>query len=329
MSALAEEMRAIVVREHGGPEGMRIESRPRPAIGAHDVLVRVEAAGVNFIDVYQRSGIYRTPTPFTPGNEGAGTVVEAGTDVRDLSIGDRVAFVNLIGSFAEYGRVPAERAIRLPDALTTREAAALMLQGMTAHYLAHSTYEIAVGDVVLVHAAAGGVGLLLCQMAHALGAHVIGTVSTAAKAELARGAGVRDVILYTERDFVEEVRRITGGRGADVVYDSVGAATFDGSMRSLRPRGMLVLFGGSSGPVPPFDPQLLNRRGSLFLTRPNLAHYIATPEELRWRAESVMQAVATRALTLRIEAEYPLDRAAEAFRALESRRTSGKLLLIP
>ena len=322
-------MRAIRIAAHGGRDAMRCEDVPAPVAGAGEVLVRVEAAGVNFIDVYQRTGLYRIPLPATLGLEGAGVVTGVGAGVTDLRPGERVAWQGVPGSYAEQVAVPAERAVRLPGGVSARQGAAAMLQGMTAHYLACSTRPLGTGDTCLVHAAAGGVGLLLCQIARLRGARVIGTVSTGAKAALAREAGADEVILYTERDFAEEVGRLTGGAGVQVVYDSVGQATFEKSLRCLAPRGMLVLFGQSSGSVPPFDPQVLNQRGSLFLTRPVLGHYVATRAELEARAGEVLGWVRDGRLRLRIERELPLAEAAEAHRLLEARATTGKLLLVP
>jgi NADPH2:quinone reductase len=322
-------MRAIRIHEIGGPDVMQLESVDDPVPGAGEALVRVEAIGLNFIDVYFRKGLYKTPLPFTPGSEGAGTVVATGEGVQDVAVGDRVASTNLMGSYAELALSKADRLVRLPDGLSARDGAAAMLQGMTAHYLATSVYALKRGDWCLVHAAAGGVGLLLCQIAKRLGAHVIGTTSTEEKAALARAAGADDVILYTKDDFVAEVQRITGGARVRVVYDSVGATTFLKSMDCLVPRGMLALFGQSSGPVAPFDPNLLNQKGSLFLTRPTLGHYVATREELSWRAGEVLGWIRDGALTLRIDREVPLVHVAEAHRALEGRRTTGKVLIIP
>jgi NADPH:quinone reductase len=322
-------MRAIRVHAAGGPEVLRIEEIPEPTPGAGEALVRVEAVGVNFIEVYQRTGLYPQTYPFTPGGEGAGTVVAVGPGVTAVKVGDRVASQELRGAYAELALAAADRLIPLPDSIDTRSGAAAMLQGMTAHYLATSTFPLSRGDWCLVHAAAGGVGLLLCQMATRRGAHVIGTVSTAQKEALARAAGAEHIVRYTEQDFVAEVRRLTGGRGVQVVYDSVGKTTFNGSLDSLARRGMLVLFGQSSGPVPPFDPQILNRKGSLFLTRPSLGTYVATRDELIARASEVLGWIADRSLTLRVDRSFALDQAAEAHRALEARETSGKVLLIP
>jgi NADPH2:quinone reductase len=320
-------MKAIRVRELGGPEVLREEEMDDPRPGAGDVLVRMEAVGVNFIEVYHRKGLYKSALPFVPGTEGGGTVVAVGDGVQSVKPGDRVVSQNFRGAYAELALVKANRATRLPEGVEVRHGAAAMLQGMTAHYLTTSTYALEKGDRCLVHAAAGGVGLLLCQMARRIGASVIGTVSTEEKAALAREAGADEVILYTQSDFVEEVRRITGGAMVHVVYDSVGATTFARSLDCLMPRGMLALFGQSSGPVPPMDPLLLSQKGSLFLTRPTLGHYVATDEDLRWRAEDVLNSVADGSLDIRIGGEVPLRDAADAHRALESRATTGKLLL--
>jgi NADPH:quinone reductase len=322
-------MKAIRVSRAGGPEVLQLEDVPDPTPGPGEAVVRLEAIGVNFIEIYHRRGLYSSPLPFTPGTEGAGTVVSVGPDVTGLRPGDRVVSVNLLGSYAELARAPAERLVLLPETVDTRTAAAAILQGLTAHYLATSTYPLRSGDWCLIHAAAGGVGLLLSQVARDRGARIIGTVSTAEKAELARAAGVHEVVLYTQQDFVSEARRITNGRGVSVVYDSVGKTTFEGSLNSLAPRGMLVLFGQSSGPVPPIDPQLLNSKGSLFLTRPTLAHYSATKEELGARAGDLFQWIMTGALSVRVDRTHPLAQAADAHRALESRGTTGKVLLIP
>ena len=308
---------------------MRFESVDDPMPGAGDVLVRMQSIGVNFIDIYFRKGQYKTALPFTPGSEGAGTVVAVGEDVSDVSVGDRVASQSFRGSYAELALAPADKVVRVPDGVDTKQAGAIMLQGMTAHYLATSVFPLKAGDRCLVHAAAGGVGLLLCQMARRVGAHVIGTVSTEKKAALACEAGATEIILYTTQDFVAEVRRITNGELVHVVYDSVGATTFLKSMDCLVRRGMLVLFGQSSGPVAPFDPNLLNPKGSLFLTRPTLAHYVATRDELLWRAGDVLGWMADGSLTVSIDREVPLVHAAEAHRALEGRRTTGKVLLVP
>lgn len=322
-------MKAIRVRETGGPEVLRIETADDPIPGPGEVLVRVEAVGLNFIEVYNRTGIYKSPLPFTPGEEGAGTVAAVGPGVSDIRVGDRVVSYNLKGSYAELAVVAAERVIAVPEDVSTDVAAAVMLQGLTAHYLVTSVYALQPGDTCLVHAAAGGVGLLLCQMAKRRNAIVIGTVSSEEKAALARGAGADEVILYTKQDFVAEVARITGGKRAQVVYDSVGATTFEKSLQCLAPRGMMALFGQSSGVVPPFDPLLLLRNGSLFLTRPTLAHYAATRDELVWRAGEVLGWVQDGSLDVRIDRKVPLADAGEAHRALEGRRTTGKVLLVP
>ena len=322
-------MKAIRVHSPGGPEALRYEDVPQPSPAAGDVLVKVEAAGVNYIDVYQRTGMYKVATPFTLGQEAAGVVTAVGPGVSDPKPGDRVAYTSILGAYAEYAVVPADRVVVLPDGVTTRQAAAAMVQGMTAHYLACTTYPLKAGDTCLVHAAAGGVGLLLCQIASRQGARVIGTVSTREKAALARDAGARDVILYTEQDFEAEAKRLTNGLGLQVVYDSVGKTTFEKGLNCLARRGMMVLYGQSSGPVGSFDPQVLNQKGSLFLTRPTIAHYIETRAELVARAGEVLAWVKSGTLKLRIEHEFSLAEAAEAHRALEARKTTGKLLLIP
>ncbi|HSL91528.1 MAG TPA: quinone oxidoreductase [Candidatus Limnocylindrales bacterium] len=322
-------MKTIRVHQYGGPETLALEDLPVPKPGKGEALVRLEAIGVNFIDIYQRMGLYRSALPFTPGNEGAGIVEETGPGVGEVSAGDRVAYAGTLGSYAEYAIVPAGRLVKLPDGFDAGAAAAAMLQGMTAHYLTHSTYPLKPGDACLVHAAAGGVGLLLAQMARKRGARVIGTVSTKEKAELARAFGADEIILYTEQDFELEVRRLTGGKGVQVVYDSVGRTTFDKSLNCLAPRGCLALYGQSSGPVPPFDPQILNTKGGLFLTRPSLAQYTATREELLWRANDVLGWAASGELKVRIGARFPLQEAAEAHRQLSGRRTTGKVLLTP
>jgi NADPH:quinone reductase len=322
-------VKAIRVHSPGGPEALRYEDVPQPSPAAGEVLVKVEAAGVNYIDVYQRTGLYKVATPFTLGQEAAGVVTAVGPGVTDPKPGDRVAYTSILGAYAEYAVVPADRVVVLPDGVTTRQAAAVMLQGMTAHYLAGTTYPLKTGDTCLVHAAAGGVGLLLCQVASRRGARVIGTVSTREKAALARDAGARDVILYTEQDFEAEAKRVTNGLGVQVVYDSVGKTTFEKGLNCLTRRGMMVLYGQSSGPVGAFDPQVLSQKGSLFLTRPTLAHYIATRGELVTRAGEVLSWVKSGTLKVRIEHEFSLAEAAEAHRALEARKTTGKLLLIP
>ena len=323
-------MKAIVVKEHGGPEVLSYEDVPDPDPGPGEARVRLAAAGVNFIDIYQRTGHYPIEPPFILGQEGAGEVDAVGEGVEDLSVGDHVAFASVMGAYAEYVVAAAERLVPVNVTLVeARLAAAAMLQGMTAHYLTHSTFPLEEGQTALVHAAAGGVGLLLCQMAKMRGATVIGTAGNEEKAQLARDAGADEVIVYTEQDFVEETRRLTDGEGVHVVYDSVGKDTFDGSLDCLRPRGYMVLFGASSGPVPPLDPQILNQKGGLFLTRPSLAHYTVTREELLWRAESVLSWIGNNALEVRIGNTYPLSEAAQAHRDLEGRKTTGKLILIP
>ena len=322
-------MKAIRVHTPGGPEALRLEDVPEPQPGPGEVLVRMEATGVNFIEVYQRKGQYPLQTPFTPGGEGAGTVVAVGEGVTTLRVGERVASETLTGAYAELAKTRAERLVRLPDDVEGRVAAAVMLQGITAHYLTTSTYPIHRGDRCLIHAAAGGVGLLLCQIAKRRGGWVVGTTSTPEKAKLARDAGADEVILYTEQDFVAEVKRLTNGKGLQVVYDSVGKTTFDRSLDCLVPRGMMVLFGQSSGPVPPLDPQVLNRKGSLFLTRPTIAHYVASPEELNARASELLSWVEEGWLRVHIDRTFPLGEAAQAHTALESRQTVGKLLLVP
>jgi NADPH2:quinone reductase len=327
-------MRAIQIAHTGGPEVMALRDLPTPEPGPGQALVRVEACGVNFIDVYQREGRYPVQLPFIPGQEAAGTVAslgpaEPGAARFGFKVGDRVAWANVLGSYAEFAVVPLSRLIAVPEGVTARQAAGAMLQGMTAHYLAHATYPIQPDDTVLIHAGAGGVGLLLTQMAKRLGARVFSTVSTDEKAALARQAGADETILYTREDFTARVRELTGGRGLPVVYDSVGKTTFDGSLACLRPRGMLVLFGGSSGAVPPFDLIRLSTMGSLYVTRPTLKNYTATREELEQRAGDVLRWVADGTLKLRLEHTYPLADAAEAHRDLEARKTTGKVLLIP
>jgi NADPH2:quinone reductase len=320
-------MKAIRVHAVGGPEVLVLEETPSPTPGPKEALVRLSAAGVNFIDIYHRIGLYPLPLPFTPGNEGAGVVEAVGPDVTEVRPGDRVAYAMATGSYAEIAVVPVFRLVPIPDTVSFEAAAAAMLQGMTAHYLAHSTFPLAPGHQALVHAAAGGVGLLLVQMAKKRGARVLGTVSTEAKAEAARRAGADVVIRYTEEDFEAVARRETDGRGLDVVYDSVGKTTFDKSLRSLRPRGLLALFGQSSGPVPPFDPGELAKRGSLFLTRPTLAHYTLDRAELLARAGDVLSWMEKGELEVAIDRTLPLAQAADAHRLLESRQTSGKLVL--
>jgi len=322
-------MRAVRVHQPGGPEVLSYDELSAPEPKAGEALVEVNAAGVNFIDVYKRAGLYKLPLPATIGEEGAGKVVAVGDGVTEVRVGDRVAWASVLGSYAEYAIVPAARLVPLPSEISPTQGAALMLQGMTAHYLAASTYPLRQGDRCLVHAAAGGVGLLLVQIAKKRGALVIGTAGSDDKAQLAREAGADEVIVYTRQDFVQETKRVTDGRGVHVVYDSVGRTTFLPGLDVLVPRGTMVLFGQSSGPVAPIDPQILNQKGSLFLTRPTLGHYVASREELLWRAREIFTWVASAELKLRIGAEYPLSQAAEAHRALEGRKTTGKVLLRP
>ena len=322
-------MKAVRVHENGGPDKMMFEDVDRPSPGPDDAVIRVEAAGVNYIDTYHRTGLYPLDLPFTLGLEGAGVVDAVGERVEGFSVGDRVAFADGKGAYAEYALCSAGRMISLPDGLDSRTAAAAMLQGMTAHYLSHGSFALQSGHAALIHAGAGGVGLLLTQMAKRLGAHVITTVSTDAKAELSRGAGADEVILYTQTDFKDEVEKLTGGAGVDVVYDSVARDTFERSLDCLRARGTLVLYGQSSGPVSAFNPRLLSDGGSLFLTRPKLGDYTVSREDLERRAGDVLQWVLDGSLNLRAEHHYPLAKAADAHRALEGRRTTGKVLLIP
>ena len=321
-------MKAIRIHAPGGPEAMRHEDVPEPTPGAGQAQIKVAAAGVNYIDVYFRTGQYKAQLPVTLGLEGAGTVTAVGAGVTDVKVGDRVTWTGVPGCYAQVAVIPAERLVQLPQGLSFKDGAAAMLQGMTAHYLIASTYAVKAGDVCLVHAAAGGVGLLLCQMAKMRGATVIGTVSTEDKARLARAAGADHAILYTQQDFEAEVKRVTGGAGVHVVYDGVGATTFDKGLACLRPRGLMALFGQSSGPVPPLDLQVLNQRGSLFVTRPSLFHYTAARPELLERAGEVLGWIRDGKLKLRIEHQFPLSEAAEAHRALEGRKTTGKILLL-
>lgn len=322
-------MKAIQIKQPGGPEAMEVVELPVPQPEANEAVVKLAASGVNFIDVYQREGRYKIPLPSVLGQEGAGVVTAVGADVKSVKAGDGVAWTGLLGSYAEYLVGPADRLVPIPAGVSDHQAAAAMLQGMTAHYLVHDTYPLKRGETAFVQAAAGGVGLLLVQMAHNIGARVIATVSTDEKAKLARAAGADEVILYTQSDFETETKRLTGGKGVDVVYDSVGKTTFDNSLSILRPRGMMALFGGSSGAVPPFDPILLTQKGSLFLTRPSLGNYIATREELVARSSAVFAMIGAGKLKLRIEHTYPLAEAQRAHRELEGRKTTGKLLLIP
>jgi NADPH2:quinone reductase len=322
-------MKAIQVQKHGGPEVLTLVDLPVPKPKPQEVVVKVSAAGVNFIDIYFREGRYPAPLPFVDGQEAAGIVGEIGTAVTTCKPGDRVAYTGIPGAYAEFAAVPAARVVRVLDSVTDQQAAAVMLQGMTAHYLVHNTYPLKSGETALIHAAAGGIGLLLVQMAKQLGVRVIATVGTDEKARLAREAGADETIVYTQQDFEAETKRLTAGKGVDVIYDGVGKTTFDKDLNLLRPRGYLVLFGGASGPVPPFDPIVLSQKGSLFLTRPTLANYIASREELDQRSSDLFRSVSQGKLRLHIDHIYPLRDAAQAHRDLESRRTTGKLLLIP
>jgi NADPH2:quinone reductase len=321
-------MKAIQVQKTGGAEVLQLVDLPAPTPKPNEALVEIRATGVNFIDVYHREGRYPAPLPFVIGQEAAGVVTAVGANVEQFKSGDRVAYTSVMGSYAEFAAVPADRLVRIPAGVSDHQAAAAMLQGMTAHYLSHDTFPLKRGDTALIHAAAGGVGLLLVQMAHHIGARVIATVSTPAKAELARQAGADEVILYTQTDFEAETKRLTGGQGVHVVYDSVGKTTFDKGLNVLRPRGMMALYGGSSGAVPAFDPLLLTQKGSLFLTRPTLNHYIAG-DALQQRAGAVFSMIGAGKLKLRIEHTYPLAHAPQAHRDLEGRKTTGKLLLLP
>jgi NADPH2:quinone reductase len=322
-------MKVVRVHTPGGPEALRFEDVSEPAAKPGEAIVKVDAAGLNYIDVYCRTGLYKQELPFTLGFEAGGTVTAVGPGVSDVTVGDQVAYTGVPGAYAQYAAAPAARLVKLPAGVSTKQGAAAMLQGMTAHYLACSTYPLKAGDTCVVHAGAGGVGLLLCQIAKMRGARVIATVSTEEKATLAREAGAGDVISYSTQDFEVEVRRLTAGKGVQVVYDGVGKTTFDKGLNCLAPRGMMVLFGQASGPVAPFDPAILNAKGSLFLTRPSLFHYIAAREDLVARAGDVLGWIRDGKLRLRIEREFALADAAEAHRALEGRKTTGKVLLIP
>ena len=322
-------MRAIRIHETGRPEQLLLEDVPLPEPGPGQARVRIEAAGVNFIDIYQRKGQYKMPLPFTPGGEAAGVVDAAGPGVTEVRVGERVASTAMMGAYAEYALAPAAQLVPVPAGIDARTAAAAMLQGMTAHYLTHSTFPLHPDQTALIHAAGGGVGQLLVQYAKRLGARVIGTAGTDRKAQLAREAGADEMILYTQQDFEAETKRLTNGAGVDVVYDSVGKDTFDKSLNCLKRRGYLVLFGQSSGPVPPMDPQILNAKGSLFLTRPTLVHYMATREELLWRANDVFTSILDDLLRVRIDKTFPLAQATDAHAYLEDRKTEGKVLLIP
>jgi NADPH2:quinone reductase len=323
-------MKAIRIHSLGGPETLKLEEVPDPQPGEGQAVIHIEAAGVNYVDVYFRTGLYKAPSlPFIPGQEAAGTVAAVGPGVTEVAVGDRVAYTGVPGAYAELAVVPAARLVKIPEGITTHQAAAAMLQGITAHLLASSTYPLKPGDVCIVHAAAGGVGQLLCQVAKLRGARVFGTVSTEEKARIARAAGADEVILYSQQDFSAEAKRLNGGKGVQVIYDGVGRATFEKGLDTLVPRGLMVLFGQASGPVPPFDPAVLNQKGSLYLTRPSMGHYIADRDELMWRAGEVLGWTATGKLTLSIDREMPLADAADAHRALEGRETTGKVLLIP
>jgi NADPH2:quinone reductase len=322
-------MKAIEIKKPGGPEALELVDIPVPQPKPNEAVVKIAASGVNFIDVYHCEGRYPVALPFLIGQEGAGVVSTVGAEAKSVKVGDRVAWTGIMGSYAEYVAVPADRLVKVPQGVSDREAAATLLQGMTAHYLAFATFPLKRGDTALVQAAAGGVGLLLVQMAHNIGARVIGTASTEEKAKLAREAGADEVILYTQADFESETKRLTQGKGVDVVYDSVGKTTFEKGLNVLRPRGMMVLFGGSSGAVLPFDPITLTQKGSLFLTRPSLPNYISTRDELEARSSAVFEMIAAKRLKLRIEHIYPLQEAQQAHRDLGGRKTTGKLLLIP
>jgi NADPH2:quinone reductase len=322
-------MKAIQIKKTGGPEALELVDIPIPQPKPNEAVVKIAASGVNFIDVYHREGRYPVGLPFVIGQEGAGVVSAVGADVKSVKAGDRVAWAGIMGSYAEYIAVSADRLVKVPQAVSDREAAAVVLQGMTAHYLVYSTFPLKRGDTALVQAAAGGVGLLLVQMAHNIGARVIGTASTEEKAKLALEAGADEVILYTKADFESETKRLTQNKGVDVVYDSVGKTTFEKGLNILRPRGMMVLFGASSGAVPPLDPIALMQKGSLFLTRPTMNHYTSTREDLEARASAVFDMIAAKKLKLRSEHIYPLGEAQQAHRDLEGRKTTGKLLLIP
>jgi NADPH:quinone reductase len=322
-------MKAIQVAKTGGPEVLTLVDLPVPKPKPNEALVKIAAIGVNFVDVYFREGRYPAALPFIDGQEASGTVTEVGGEVKTVKPGDRVAYTGVLGAYAEYAAVPADRLVRVPDKITDQQAAAAMLQGMTAHYLVNSAYPLKKGETALVHAAAGGVGLLLVQMARNIGAHAIGTAGTEDKAKLAREVGADEVILYTKQDFEVETRRLTENKGVHVVYDGVGKSTFEKGLNVLRPRGYMVLFGGASGPVPPFDPIVLSQKGSLFLTRPSLVHYIATRQELEQRSGDVFNMIIAGKLMLRIGHVYKLEEVQQAHRDLEARKTTGKILLVP
>jgi NADPH2:quinone reductase len=322
-------MKAIQVQKTGGPEVLTLVDLPIPQPKPNEAVVKIAAAGVNFIDVYFREGRYPSPLPFVDGQEAAGTVTAVGSEVKSLKVGDRVAYTGIVGAYAEYAAAPADRLVPVPDGISDQQAAAAMLQGMTAHYLLYSSYPLKKGETALIHAAAGGMGLLLVQMAKNIGARVIGTAGSDEKAKLAREAGADEVIVYTRQDFEAETKRLTGGKGVHVVYDGVGKTTFDQSLNVLQPRGYMVLYGGASGAVPPFDPMKLTQKGSLFLTRPSLAHHIITRQELEQRANAVLNMIASGKVKLRIAHSYKLEDAQQAHRDLEGRKTTGKLLLMP
>lgn len=320
-------MKAIVMEKHGGAEELKWQERPLPSIKPNEALVKLHSIGVNYIDIYHRMGLYPQTLPFTPGMEGAGVVEAVGERVTLVKKGERVAYAGSLGAYAQYHAVPETQLVPLPESLSFEQGAAAMLQGMTAHYLAFSVYALKQGETALIHAVAGGVGLLLVQLVKMRGARVIGTVSTEEKAALAKEAGADEVIIYANQDFVAETKRLTAGEGVSVVYDSVGRDTFEGSLSVLKPRGMFVSFGNASGAIPPFSPLLLSQKGSLFMTRPTLAHYTATREELLWRAGDIFAWIQSGVLKLRISARLPLSQAKEAHQLLEGRRTVGKLLL--
>lgn len=322
-------MKAIQVQQTGGPEALKLVDLPVPQPKVNEAVLKITAIGINYIDIYFREGRYPSPLPFIDGQEAAGIVTEVGAEVKSLQPGDRVAYTAVLGSYAEYSAVPADRLVKVPDRINDQQAAAAMLQGMTAHYLVYNTYPLKKGETALIHAAAGGVGLILVQMAKNIGARVIGTVGSEEKAKLARDAGADEIIIYTHQDFESETKRLTHGQGVHVVYDGVGKTTFEKDFNVMRPRGYVVLFGGASGPVPPFDPMKLTQKGSLFLSRPSLGHYIASREELEWRANDVFNMISAGKLKLHIKHTYKLEQAPQAHRDLEGRKTTGKLLLIP
>ena len=322
-------MKAIQVPRPGGAEVLTLADLPIPQPKPNEIVVKITAVGINFIDVYYREGRYPAPLPFVDGSEAAGTVHAIGSEVKSWKAGDRVGYCMVLGSYAEYAAIPVERAVRVPQGVTDQQAAAALLQGMTAHYLVKSTYPLKKGETALIHAAAGGTGLLLVQMAKQIGARVVATVGTDEKAKLAREAGADDVIVYTKQDFEAETKRLTEGKGVHVIYDGVGKTTFEKDFNLMRPRGYLVLFGGASGPVAPFDPILLSQKGSIFVTRPTLGHYAASREDLEWRSGEVFEQISAGKLKLRIGHTYKLSDAAQAHRDLEGRKTTGKLLLVP